>query len=139
MKKTNKKKIREKTITENQNRMPSKVLCWFGKHINTITYLAVLIVLWAYIGLNWEKCISMQFFSQFDGNNILFLVGIILVVLPLYDIEGKGFKLHRRGTRAAMEQLQEIDYKHQLDERKTENENTRKRALDTADSGGKGE
>lgn len=49
-----------------------------------------------YVFCNWEKCISMQFFSQFDGNNILFLVWILLVVLPFYDIEGKGIKVHRK-------------------------------------------
>lgn len=138
MKKTNKKKI-EKKPEQKVSTAPPKVLCWLDRHINTIIYLAVLIVLWGYIGLNWEKCISMQFFSQFDGNNILFLVGIILVVLPLYDIEGKGFKLHRRGTKDTMEQLQKIEMNHQLEERKTETENTRKRTLDTVDSGGKGE
>lgn len=45
-----------------------------------ILYGIILFLLWLYIGLNWEKCISMQFFSQFDGNNILFLVGIVLTM-----------------------------------------------------------
>ena len=46
-----------------------------------------------YVLLNWEECISMQFFSQFDGNNILFLVWIILILLIIYEVEGQGIKI----------------------------------------------
>ena len=46
-----------------------------------IFHYAVLIALTWYVLSNWETCISMQFFSRFDGNNILFLVWIILIVL----------------------------------------------------------
>ena len=64
-----------------------------------IFYFIMLVALWIYIGLNWEKCVSMQFFSKFDGNNILFLVGIMLMVLPFYEVEGKGFKIRRAGEK----------------------------------------
>lgn len=60
------------------------------------SYPSVLAILTVYIFFNWKICVSMQFFSKFDGNNILFIVWIILIVLPFYDIEGKGFKLHRK-------------------------------------------
>lgn len=59
-------------------------------------YWGLVGLLTIYIISNWQKCISMQFFSQFDGNNILFLVWILLVILPFYDIEGKGIKVHRK-------------------------------------------
>ncbi len=66
-------------------------------NIRSIMYIVDLTILWCYIILNWKKCISMQFFSQFDGNNILFLVGIVLIILPFYKIEGKGVKIKGRG------------------------------------------
>ena len=52
-----------------------------------IFHYAVLIALTWYVLSNWETCISMQFFSRFDGNNILFLVWIILIVLVIYNIK----------------------------------------------------
>ena len=55
----------------------------------------MLVVIWTYVICNWEECISMQFFSQFDGNNILFLTGLALVILPFYKlkIEVKDLKM----------------------------------------------
>lgn len=73
-----------------------RLLIGIKNHKYTILYIVILAVLWTYIIINWELCINMQLFSQFNGNNILFLVGIILTVLPFYDIEGKGVKLVRR-------------------------------------------
>lgn len=69
------------------------------RYIYQILYAIMLGVLWTYIVLNWEKCVSMKFFSQFDGNNILFLVGILLTVLPFYEVEGKGIKIRRVGAK----------------------------------------
>ena len=56
----------------------------------TIFHAIILFCLTCYVLINWEKCISMQFFTRFDGNNILFLVWIILIFLIIYKIEGKG-------------------------------------------------
>ncbi len=78
---------------------------WISVHIYTILYIAVLVILTRYIICNWEKCISMQFFSQFDGNNILFLVWIASIVLFFYDIEAKGWKFHLRGNKEMQEQF----------------------------------
>lgn len=62
------------------------------KHRHTIT----LIALTFYVTLNWKSCISMQFFSEFNGNNILFLVWILLILLTLYDVEAKDIKIKKR-------------------------------------------
>lgn len=66
-----------------------------SRHCRKILYVAIVLVLWGYLIYNWEKCNSMQFFSQFDGNNILFLVGIAFIVLPFYKFkfEGNGLKI----------------------------------------------
>ena len=39
----------------------------------------------------------MTFFEQFDGNNILFLIWIVLLILPFYDVEAKGWKFRKKG------------------------------------------
>ncbi len=83
-----------------------QLVCFLSPYIRRILYIVGLIILWCYIILNWEKCISMQFFSQFDGNNILFLVGLMLAILPFYEVEGKGFKIKEAGVKALQEELE---------------------------------
>lgn len=38
----------------------------------------------------------MTFFSDFDGNNVLFLAWIILIFLLVFDVDGTSFKITRR-------------------------------------------
>ena len=83
------------------------------RYFYQILYLILLGTLWIYIVLNWEKCVSMQFFSQFDGNTILFLVGISLVVLPFYEVEGKGFKIRRAGEKELERDLNKVESEYQ--------------------------
>ena len=78
-------------------------------------YILLLALLSAYILINWEMCVTMTFFEQFDGNNILFLVWIILIVLPFYSIEGKGFKLKIRGIERATEKIQDADLQYEIE------------------------
>lgn len=83
-----------------------------------IAYWCLVGALTLYVMSNWGKCISMQFFSRFDGNNILFLVWILLIVLPFYDIEGKGIKVHRKEVKKveyAEKQIQDQETKFQLE------------------------
>ena len=70
---------------------------WIKNYIYGILYIALLMILSGYIFVNWNKCISMKFFERFDGNNILFLVWIALLILSFYDIEAKGWKFRRKG------------------------------------------
>lgn len=60
-----------------------------------IFHVVSFVSLTIYVLLHWKMCISMQFFSKFDGNNILFVVWIISSFLIVYDVEGKGVKLTR--------------------------------------------
>lgn len=89
---------------------------WFSQYLYNILYVAMLIAVWTYVIYNWEKCVSMQFFSQFDGNNILFLAGMIFTVLPLYEVEGKGVKIRRKGMKALERDLnkQESEYQRYM-------------------------
>lgn len=82
-------------------------------YLYQILYSIMLGANWIYIVLNWEKCVSMQFFSRFDGNNILFLVGISLVIFPFYEVEGKGFKIHRVGTKKLENDLNKVESEYQ--------------------------
>lgn len=66
------------------------------KHFYTFMHIVVLVSLSFYIFSHWKLCVSMQFFSSFDGNNILFLCWIVLIFLILYRVEGKGIKGDRR-------------------------------------------
>lgn len=38
----------------------------------------------------------MQFFSNFNGNNILFIVWLLMIIVNIYDIEINGFKMSER-------------------------------------------
>lgn len=82
-------------------------------YLYQILYSIMLGANWIYIVLNWEKCISMQLFSRFDGNNILFLVGILLLILPFYEVEGKGFKIRRVGMKKFENDLNKAESEYQ--------------------------
>lgn len=84
-------------------------------HIYQILYLIVLAILWVYIGNNWDKCVSMKFFEQFDGNNILFLCGIVWIILFFYDVEAKDFKFKRKKTDALNRDIQSVTANFQHD------------------------
>lgn len=88
-----------------------KLWKWLLKQRSIIFHWIILIVLTVYIIRNWDSCISMQFFSNFNGNNILFFVWIILIFLMLYDVEAKGVKLKKRELK---EELDIIDMQHRI-------------------------
>ncbi len=79
------------------NNMFKRFIRWIKLHIYEIMYILLLALLSAYILINWEMCVTMTFFEQFDGNNILFLIWIVLLILPFYDVEAKGWKFRKKG------------------------------------------
>ena len=88
---------------------------WFLKYQNTLIYVIVLGILTTYVVRNWEICVSMQFFDDFDGNNILFLVWILLIFLILYNIEGSWIKFRRTTLH---DELNDAQLQHDIDIRK---------------------
>lgn len=97
---------------------------WFQRAVHflwvriyTILYIVLLGILTKYICENWEKCISMRFFSQFDGNNILFLVWIAAIMLFFYDIEIKEGKFHRRNIEEAKKQIRDKGVELEIEQR----------------------
>lgn len=96
-----------------------KIKDWLVNHIYTTLYGILMIFLSVYIIKNWSICISMQFFSHFDGNNILFLIWIALIFLFFYDVEAKGFKFQRRrGLEREFQELGRIYVQRMIDSRR---------------------
>ena len=95
----------------------STVLGCLKAHFNEIVHFIVLALLSFYVFKNWKTCISMQFFSRFDGNNILFLVWIILIFLLIYKVDGSFLKLTEKKIEETQHNLNEADMKYQLDTR----------------------
>ena len=83
---------------------------YFHDFFHVITFLALTL----YVIKNWDSCISMQFFSSFDGDNILFLVWIILTLLIIYEVEGKGIKLRKRKQEKDREAIDNAKYLYTL-------------------------
>ena len=52
-----------------------------------IWYFVVVVALTVYVICNWSRAISFTPFSDFDGNNLLFVVWIIFASLPFLRIE----------------------------------------------------
>lgn len=98
-----------------------KLFIMISEHIYTILYGIMLIILWTYLVCNWEQCVSMQFFSQFDGNNILFIVGLVVTILPFYDIETKDIKLRKKSNKSMEDKYQSFNSKFKLEQLQFEN------------------
>lgn len=94
-----------------------RVVHFIWVRIYTVSYLILLGILTKYICENWEKCISMQFFSQFDGNNILFLVWIAGIMLFFYDVEIKESKFHMRKIEEAKNQVRDRSVELEIKQR----------------------
>lgn len=85
----------------NNNNTPwyKRLFRWILRNIYTIFHFIVLFSLSIYIFINWNECISMQFFSRFNGNNILFILWLILIFLILYKVEAKDIKLNKNSLK----------------------------------------
>lgn len=91
-----------------------KFQIFLSEHIETIFHGLILCALTIYILCNWNRCISMQFFSKFNGNNILFFIWIALLFLMLYDVEAKGVRFKKRKLK---ENYDIINLQHELNAR----------------------
>lgn len=98
----------------------TKLKCWYLRNLKNIFWL----ILTIYVLRNWEKCISMEFFKSFNGNNILFIVWILMIIFTIYDIKIKGFQVNERyeAKQQQMEILNKI-YEHEMMNKKMEENN----------------
>ena len=79
------------------------ILCWMGRIMNTciiwlrkLWYMILLSISTPYVILNFEEIVQFQFFTEFNGKNLIFLVWIILLIVPLFEsFEGFGITIKR--------------------------------------------
>lgn len=55
------------------------ILFW----VQRLWYVALLTFFSIYVGCNFDDCIEMTFFDDFDGDNIMFIFWLLLLVVPL--------------------------------------------------------
>lgn len=65
-------------------------LYWMRK----VWYVLLLVLSSVYVGLNFGQLVTQSYITQLNGNSLIFILWLILLVLPLFNsIEGYGFKL----------------------------------------------
>ena len=105
--------VRSSTSTQKEKKWYRLKKLWSVRY--SVFHVIVFLCLTCYVLLNWGKCISMQFFSRFDGNNILFLVWIILILLIIYEVEGQGIKIAKHKKEEVQQNLSDAHLKYKLD------------------------
>lgn len=64
--------------------------------IKKLWYILLLILSTLYVIHNFELLVTRCFICQFNGNSLIFILWIVLLLLPLFNsIEGYGFKFSR--------------------------------------------
>lgn len=94
----------------------SPILRWIGNAIDIaifwvrkLWYVILLGLSTPYVICNFEEIVDFQFFEEFDGKNLIFLVWIVLLIIPLFDsFEGFGISIKRFNQRRENEQLDEL-------------------------------
>ena len=105
--------VRPSTNVQRQEKMRRLKKIWSSRY--AIFHFVAFVCLTIYVLANWGKCISMQFLTQFDGNNILFIVWIILSFLIIYEVEGKGVKIARHKQEEDQQNLNTTQLKYKID------------------------
>lgn len=60
-------------------------------------YVLVLFVTTIYVISNFNYCIDLHFTEEFNGNNLIFLFWLILIIFPMFDgFEGFGISIKKR-------------------------------------------
>ncbi len=74
-------------------------------------YLFILAISSIFIVIQWNKCINMQFFTSFNGYNIIFLLWLIIIVGPLVNNKWFNFNIFNNMEK---EKLKIIDNKQAI-------------------------
>ena len=60
-------------------------------------YVLVFLVTTIYVLSNFKVCIDLSFTEDFNGNNLVFLFWLVLIVFPLFEsFEGFGISIKKR-------------------------------------------
>ena len=61
-----------------------------------VWYVLLLVLSSVYVGCNFCQLVTQSYITQLNGNSLIFILWLILLVLPLFNsIEGYGFKLSK--------------------------------------------
>lgn len=72
--------------------------------ISRFWYPIILILSSIYVYIHYDTCVRFEFFSNFQGENLIFLVWILLCLLPLFEkfeIFSAKFKLQYQNKESA--------------------------------------
>lgn len=60
-------------------------------------YVVVLLLTTIFVVVNYKKCIDLHFTASFNGENLVFLFWLAIIVFPFFDsFEGFGISLKKR-------------------------------------------
>ena len=68
-----------------------------------IHYIGLLCIATIFVIRNMDKCLSMSFFSKFDGYNIVWIGWLVLLFMPLISVDNKWFKIPNPMSKAQKE------------------------------------
>lgn len=60
-------------------------------------YMLVFLATTIYVLANFKVCIDLSFTEDFNGNNLIFLFWLVLIIFPMFDsFEGFGISIKKR-------------------------------------------
>lgn len=66
-------------------------------HLVDYWYVLVFVVTTVYVLMNFCDCIDLSFTEDFNGNNLIFLFCLLLIILPMFEsFEGFGISIKKR-------------------------------------------
>ncbi len=74
-----------------------KLLISIGAFLSRSWYWLLAISSSVFVIVNWKDCTNFEFFDDFNGENLIFVVWLVLLLLPLFDkleIMGVNLKLN---------------------------------------------
>ncbi len=74
--------------------------------IRKLWYIILMSISTPYVIRNFEEIVEFQFFTEFNGKNLIFLVWVALLIVPLFEsFEGFGISIKRFNQRNEDKQL----------------------------------
>ena len=74
--------------------------------IRKLWYIILMSISTPYVIRNFEEIVEFQFFTEFNGKNLIFLLWVVLLIVPLFDsFEGFGISIKRFYQRNEDKQL----------------------------------
>lgn len=92
--------------------LKTKALSIFEKYASTIYFWCVLIFLIAYNIINWEDVIAFESFTKINGNNLIFIVSLFILVLTIMKevrLQIGDFSLELQKTKFKQRELDAIE------------------------------